>query len=201
MNRNWLLTAVGLATWLIAPLSARALDFTLSTTTVEEDGAVREVSSFAYDAATTVAIQAPATWKMLTTPATLTMVSSKLPGSEVRLEKSPFAPSAPFKEPDLARYREHALAQAPAGSTEVRLVGETEDALPIFDWTSREYILEYALYGQNYKRGVLFLNVDAKTQLRVTVLTSPADFDRVRKSAFRLLQSWRPSTSASPPRR
>lgn len=190
----------GVATWVVTVAPARALDFTLSTVTVEEDGLRSEVSSFAYDASTTVAIQAPSTWKFLTTPAILTMVSSKLPGSEVRLEKSPFTPEVAFKAPDLARYRDHALAQAPAGSTEVRLTGETEDPLPIFDWKDYEYILEYALYGQNYKRGVLFLNVDGKTQLRVTVVAPPADFDRVRKSAFRLLQSWRPLNAASPRR-
>lgn len=189
------------AACLIAAVPAPALDFTLSTTTVEEDGFPREVSCFSYNATTTVSIQAPSTWKILATPAMLTMASPKAPGSEVRLEKSPFAPTVSFKEPDLTRYREYALAQAPAGSTEVRLTGETENPLPILDWTDYEYMIEYALYGQSYKRGVMFLNVDATTQLRVTVLSPPADFDRVRKSAFRLLQSWRPVAAAASPYR
>ncbi len=192
--------AGALATFLVAAPTAPALDFTLSTRTIEQDGFPREVSYFAYDAQTTVAIQVPARWKILTTPATLTLVSESMPGSEVRVEKSSFAPSAQFKEPDLTHYHDHALAQAPAGSTEVRLTAEKEDPLPIFNWTGREYVLEYALYGQNHKRSVLFLNVDATTQLRVTVVGSPTDFDRAHKAAYALLQSWRPTTSPPPAR-
>lgn len=194
------MTAGALAAFLLGTLPASALDFTVLTRTVEEDGFPRPVSYFAYDATTTVTIQAPARWRILGTPATLTMVSPSLPGAEVRVEKSSFAPTVLFKPPDLERYHAYALAQAPAGSTEVRLTEEKENPLPIFDWTDREYVLEYALYGQNCKRSVLFINVDAATQLRVTAVGSPADFERVRKAVYSLLQSWRPSSSAPPGR-
>lgn len=186
-----------LAAFLAAAVpSAPALDFTLSTKTVQEDGYAREVSYFSWDAKTTVAIQPPPKWKILATPATMTMVSPNFPGSEVRIEKSPFEPGMQFKEPELGRYREQALAQAPAGSTEVRLTDEKADPLPIFDWTDREYVLEYALYALNYKRSVLYLNVDAATQLRVTAVGPLADFDRVHKAAHALLHTWQPAAVA-----
>lgn len=196
----WRKAAGALVTFLLAASSASALDFTLSTRMVDEDGFPREVSSFAYDATTSVAIQVPPKWRILTTPATITMVSPSIASGEVEIEKSPFAASVPFKEPDLARYHEYALAQVPAGSTEVHLKEEKEEPLPIFDWIDREYVLEYVLYNVNYKRSILFVNMDAATQMRVMATALPDNFDQVHKAAYKLLQSWRPLTApASPP--
>ncbi len=198
MKARWF---VAVCTLLAVPAAVpvRALDFTLSTKSVEEDGYPRQVSFFTYDARTSVIIRAPATWRITTTPDTLVMSSPVLPGAEVRLEKSLFAPAMPFQGEDLKRYRQAAQAQAPPGSTEVVVTGDKENPLPILDWTGHEFILEYAFYGQRFKRSVLFLNLDNVQQLRVTAVGAAADFDRVQQAAYKLMQSWQASSSVVEP--
>ncbi len=198
MKFTWLVAACTPLVFLTA-LPVHALDFTLSTKSVEEDGYPRQVSYFAYDAQTNVIIRAPAKWQITTTPTTMILTSPSLPGSEVRLEKSPFAPSLLFKEQDLERYRQHALTQAPPGSAEVLVTAEKENPLPIFDWTDHEFLVEYAFYGQRFKRSILFLNLDAAQQLRVTAVGLSADFDQVHRAAYALLQSWQATPSAVKP--
>lgn len=181
---------------------ARALDFTLSTKSVEEDGYPRDVSYFAYDEHTTVIIRAPARWQISSTSAALVMTSQDFSVSEVRLEKSPFTPGLPFKDQNLERYRQHALTQVPIGSTEVLVSADSENPLPIFDWTGHEFSIDYTFYGQRFKRAVLFLNLDATQQLRLNIVGPASDFDRIHKAAYALMHHWQASSSsvAKPPR-
>ena len=200
MKSIWFVAACALPALLAAP-PARALDFTLSTKTVEEDGYPSEVSYFKYDAQTTVAIRAPLRWQISGTPATLVLISQSFPTSEVRLEKSPFTPGVPFEDKGLERYRQHALAQVPPGSTEVLVTKEAWNPLPIYNWTDYEFLVEYTLFGQRLKRSVMFLNLDASQQLQVTAVGPDTDFGRVHKASLVLLQSWQASSSTAVPTR
>ena len=200
MKSTWYVAACTLPVFLTA-LPVRALDFTLSTKSIMEDGYPSQVSCFAYDEQTTVAIRAPAKWKISTTPATRVLTSPSVTGGEVRLEKSPFTPSVPFKDKDLERYRQHALTQAPPGSTELLVTADTGNPLPIFDWTDHEFFVEYTLYGQRFKRSVLFLNLDTAQQLRVTAVGRSADFEQIHEAAYALLHTWQALPSAAKPPR
>ena len=97
-----------------APL-ARALDFQLNSSVVEEDGFKHEQPFFRNDDKTNVFVTLPPAWDRTAEPGSLTLTAPGETDSMVRVEKSPFAPDLPFKDPSLDTYRHRVLGTIPQG--------------------------------------------------------------------------------------
>ena len=198
--RAWRFSAAQLllgAMLAFAPLPCRAFDFTLNSFKVEEDGFTHEESYFTRDARTNIGIRIPPQWTAAGAPAALSLTSPSAAGSSLRLEPSALTPAVTFLDAGLADYRKIVLAEVPAGSTEVRLTDEKANPLPIFHWTDHEFTVEFSLYGQRYVRSVVFINLDPKQQMRLTIVGLKADFARVHEAGYTLLQSWQEMPVAS----
>lgn len=173
--------------------AARALDFRLDTTSIMFDGFPTRQSFFHSDEANAVYISLPGgTWTASGVPDSLTLTSSKLTAAQIRLEKSNSSASdADFKvKTALDDYRRRAVAGAPSGATSVTVVAEHDLPVDFYHWRDYEFILDYAFFGQSYRRGTLFLDLNPKEQIVVTYTALPTDFDAVRSTALGVLRSW-----------
>ncbi len=179
--------------------SCLAFDFTLSTLKVEEDGFTHDQSYFSRDPRTNIGIRVPPLWLATGTPAALTLTLPAVTGSTLRLEPSAQTPATAFDDKGLDTYRKAVLAEIPPGAINIRLSGEKTNPLPIFHWTDHEFTMEYSLYGQLYTRSVLFVNLDARQQIRLSSIAPKTAFDQVHEAGFSLLQSWQdmPVTAAT----
>ncbi len=169
---------------------AYALDFRLHAATIEEDGFKREQTYFQNDAQTRVTIAPPAGWTREDDPASLTLTPPDLTHGMVRIERSSVGPAVTFQDAGLVAYRKRILADLPQGVTDVKQAAEIADPLPIFNWKSREFTMDYELFGQSYRRSVLFLNLNTKEQLMMTTVALTHDFDRVHTAGMDVLRSW-----------
>lgn len=183
----------GAALALLCAPAARALDFQLDSLYIDFDGFRTEQPYIRYDDANIVYLTLPrGSWSATGSAAALTLVSSKWPTAQVRLEKSASpAADTDFKTPaDVEAYRKRALASAPQGATGVSLVVERDMPADFFHWRDYEFVVGYDFAGQSFRRGVMFLDLDAKQQMVVTYVALPADFEAVRGTALMVLRSW-----------
>lgn len=169
---------------------AGALDFVVHTMTVEEDGFTKEVAYVGNDARTNVLLMLPARWNRVDSAASLTLTPPDINNSLVRLEKSSLAPDTPFADKGLDTYRRRAQTGVPQGVTGLQCVQENDNPLPIFGWKDHEFIFTYDFFGQAYKRGVLFVDLNAREQIMLTCVAPADQFDRVRGAGLDVLRSW-----------
>lgn len=179
-----------LSATLACPRLCPAFDFTLNTVRVEEDGFTRDQSYFTRDAQMKIGIRIPPQWTALGNANALVLTSNTFTECAVRLEPSGLTPATPFDEKGLEIYRKLILADAPAGATGVRFVEEKTNPLPIFHWIDHEFTLEYSLFGRLFTRGVIFINLDATQQMRLTAVGPKTTFGQVHDAGYQLLQSW-----------
>ena len=170
--------------------TVRALDFRLSSYTVEEDGFRHEQTFFRHDDKTNVLVSLPVGWDRAAEPASLTLTSAAQTDALIRLEKSPFTPDTPFKDQGLDAYRQRVLAGVPQGATEVRITGEHDEPLPVFHWKDYEFVVDYVFFGRTFRRSVVFVDLDAREQIMVTTLSPGSGYDQVRSVTFDVLRSW-----------
>lgn len=102
----------------------------------------------------------------------------------------------PFDEPGLEALRKLGRAALPPHVTEATNLWETVNPVIIHGWTSFEVGFDYVQSGRRFCRSVLFINLDAKRQIRFIVDAVPAEFAPHYKSAYRSLATWwEPSAS------
>ena len=191
MSRSFHLALIVLAFACIGGAwTVRALDFQLSSSTVEEDGFKHEQSFFHHDDKTDVLISLPAGWDRAAEPASLTLTSPTETDALIRLEKSPFAPDLAFKDKGLDTYRRRVLAAVPQGATETQIAEEHDEPLPIFRWKDYEFVVDYVFFGRAFRRSVVFVDLDAQEQIMVTTAAPKAGYDRIHSVALDVLRSW-----------
>ena len=174
------------------PLTVRALDFQLHSLKVEEDGLTYERSYFSGDEHTRVMIDLPHGWSISDGPGFLSATPQELADSILRIEKSPLTPDTPFRDKGLDVYRQRLLAAVPREAVNVRMVQEQADPLPVFRWKDYEWIVEYDYFGQSFRRGAMFVNLNAREQILLTTVARRDHFDAVHEAGLNVLRSWNP---------
>ena len=176
--------------WLAVP--SRALDFQLRPTTTVDDGFTHEHSCFSYDDRADMQIDLPRGWRTTADAGSITSVPPDASGALLRIEKSTLGPDTPFRDAGLDVYRRRALAGVPQGAVNARIVAEKADPLPIFGWKDYEVTVSYDFFGQSLSRSVVFINLNPKQQILLTVSATQGDFDKVRGQGMTVMQSWVP---------
>ena len=176
--------------FLAAP--SRALDFQLHPTTTVDDGFTHEHSCFSYDDRSDMQIDLPRGWRTTADASSINSVPPDASGALIRIEKSSLAPDTPFRDAGLDVYRRRALAGVPQGAANIKIVAEKADPLPIFGWKDYEFTVSYDFFGQSLSRSVVFINLNPKQQILMTVSATQGDFDKVRGQGMTVMQSWVP---------
>ena len=171
---------------------SRALDFQLHPTTTVDDGFTHEHSCFRYDDRSDMQIDLPRGWHTTADAGSITTVAPDASGALIRIEKSPLTPATLFRDAGLDVYRQRVLAGIPQGATNTRIVTEKADPLPIFGWKDYEFTVSYDFFGQSLRRSVVFVNLNPKEQILMTVSAGQSEFDKVRGQGMTVMQSWMP---------
>lgn len=170
--------------------SVRALNFQLRHIQTLDDGAKVDHTCFQYDESTEVLLDLPKDWSTSSTAICVTSSPPSRPNDQIQLEKSLLTPDTSFQEKGLETYRQRSLAMIPRGAQNIHVVGEQADPLPIFGWKDYEFTVDYDFYGQTFRRGTFFINIDSKLQLVMTTTSAPDTFAAMHTAAFRVLRSW-----------
>ena len=176
-------------------LSARpsqALDFQLRTVETLDDGFKHEHSCFRYDDHSDMQIDLPRGWNTTADARSITSVSPDGSGAVIHLEKSALTPDTPFRDTGLDVYRRGVLSGLPEGAVNARIVAEKANPLPIFGWKDYEFTVTYNFFGRDLRRGVVFVNVNPKQQVLMTVSAEQGNFEQVHSQGLTLMQSWTP---------
>ncbi len=169
-----------------------ALDFRLHTTETEDDGFKHEHSCFRYDEHSDMQIDLPKGWITTAEPSSMTSVPPDASGAVIQVEKSAFTPDTPFRDAGLDVYRRRALSGVPEGAVNARIIVEKANPLPIFNWKDYEFTMAYNFFGRDLRRSVLFINVNPKQQILLTVTAEQGDYEKVYGQGLTLMQSWIP---------
>ncbi len=116
---------------------------------------------------------------------------SKVPDASFRIAISPLTPEEAMSDPEsLERYRASALSFVPAGATEVTVLEEAANPLPINHWQSHVFVVTYQA-GANVRRlSVTFVNVNPTSQLVLVTSAPPRAFADAADRSFQIIRSW-----------
>ena len=193
MKKHVAIAATFLLTGLVPPMNA--LDFVVRSKNVQEDGFTKEQLYVRNDARSDVWLILPGEWSRTDGPDSLTLTPPKVSNALVRVEKSSLAPNTEFRGDGLEVYRRRATADIPQGATNVLCREERDAPLPIFGWKDHEFIFTYDFFGQAYRRGVLFINLNAREQIILTCVAPAESFDKVHNEGLDVMRSWQPVPS------
>lgn len=115
----------------------------------------------------------------------------KLSDATYRIGHSPLSPKDAFDDAAaLEKYRAAALGLAPAGTTEVKLIEEATNPLPINEWTSHGFVLSYQAGANVTKLSVTFLNVNPTTQLLLVTRAPSGTFAEAADRSYHIIRTW-----------
>lgn len=180
-----------LVSFLATVRCASALDFNLRTATIDKDGIQNEQSYFQYDRATNVFLDLPRRWSISSSADAIVAIPLDSRRAYVRIERSTFTAETKFEPAEREVYRKKVSSALKELSGALRSVEERENVLPVFGWTSLEFLVDFEAFGSTYRGSVLFLNLNAKEQLQVTMVGSAQEFEELRGAGLRILRSWR----------
>lgn len=115
----------------------------------------------------------------------------KVPDASFRVATSPLTPDETMNEPaSLERYRASALNVVPAGATDVKVLEETINPLPINRWKSYAFSVSYRVGANLTNLGVTFVNVNATSQLMLVTSSASRNFAEAADRSFQIIRSW-----------
>ena len=114
---------------------------------------------------------------------------SDIHDAAMKLSKSRMTPEIAFDEKGLKLYRPAAQSYVPAQATDVQMIEENSDAIPINNWTDHQFIFTYKLFGTPYRESVTFFNYSPTEQLVFDVRSREADYEKTYSRSYRVLNS------------
>ena len=115
----------------------------------------------------------------------------KVPDASFRIATSPFSPDEAMNdETSLERYRTSALSYVPGGATEIKVLEETTNPLPINRWQSHRFLISYQAGANVAKLSVTFLNVNPTTQLVLLTTASTRNWEEAAGRSFEIIRTW-----------
>jgi hypothetical protein len=99
------------------------------------------------------------------------------------MAQAPLEAPQNFDEPTVKRLQERVLQSVPPDSRDVSVLAADKNPLMVNGHETFEVTVAYQLYGEQYRRSVLFMNL-SDTQLTFSFVSRKSDFDRLHQ-AFR----------------
>ncbi len=175
---------------------SHALDFQLRPVETVDDGFKHEHSCFRYDDRSDMQIDLPRGWRTTADSNSITSVPPDVSGAVIRIEKSALTPDTLFRDAGLDVYRQRVLSGIPERAVNTRIVAEKANPLPIFGWKDYEFTVVYDFFGRTLRRSVVFVDLNSKEQILMTVSAEQSDFDKIYSQGLTLMQSWVPSPAS-----
>lgn len=137
-----------------------------------------------------VLFSTPGGFKLDESASTLTLVSREDNTATVQVVASRI-PLLPLDTGDRRKLvRETILATAPKDATRAAIVSETENPFPINGWMTFQYTMSYGLYGQTYRKQIVFVRLHPYQELQFTAHAPEAMFGRTATALRSVLYSW-----------
>ena len=86
--------------------------------------------------------------------------------------------------------RETILATAPKDAARVEMVSETENPFPINGWTTFQFTMSYGLFGQTYKKQVVFVRLHQFQELQFIAQAPEKYFGNCTGAIAAILKNW-----------
>ena len=169
---------------------AYSLDFRLDTVSVIEDGFSHQHSYFQGEAGNKTSIDLPYDWASVSDEQSISVSPRNLSNCEIRVSKSPLTPQTAFNESTLDIYRNSVKSLIPRDAVNLRIIEEKPSPLPVFNWKDYEFVASYNLYGELFKRSMIFISLNPKEQILVSAVSPDISYEFVHKTALELMFSW-----------
>ena len=152
------------------------------------DGAKLQQLAFA-DGEKKVTYQPPRGWAYSGGPSQLTLRPPGKTQAEATITKLPLSGEDRFDDESLKKLVMEASATLPQGSQNVIVLSQEKNPVKIGRKETFLVILSYNLFGQAYKRSVLFLN-RGKEQIRFQLVCHDSDFQELQRDFLASQFSW-----------
>lgn len=114
----------------------------------------------------------------------------KMPEASMRLRRSPVFAETGFGSETFAGYQQAARSFLPPGATEVALVENEANPLPINHWSSLRITYFYQIANQAHRQSATFLNLKPTEQIVVQTTADERNFEDVSNRAFGIVRRW-----------
>ncbi len=137
-----------------------------------------------------VLFSAPSGFKLNESAPTLTLVSRQENTATVQVVASRI-PLLPLDTGDRRKVvRETILATAPKDATRAAIISESENPFPINGWMTFQFIMSYGLYGQTYRKQIVFVRLHPYQELQFTAHAPEAMSSATAAALRSVLHSW-----------
>jgi hypothetical protein len=137
-----------------------------------------------------VLISEPSYFKLTEGAKTPTFVSTEDRSATIHILSST-SPVLPLDKEDRAKaVRESVIASAPKDADRVEIVSEGENPFPINGWQTHQFTLSYGLFGQTFKKKVVFIRLHQYQELQFIAHAPDALFEKAAAGIGSILHSW-----------
>ena len=173
---------------LLAGIAQAELQLTPSLVEREGDGCKFKQLAFR-DGEKTITYLSPRGWSYSGSATQLTLRPPNKTQAEANITKIPLSQPGQFDDDTLKKLVTEAVARVPNGSSNVTVESLEKNPLVINRKETFLIVLSYNLFGQAYRRSILFLNRE-KEQIRFELVCRSADFKELQKAFMGSQYSW-----------
>jgi len=130
-----------------------------------------------------ISYEQPRGWTYTGDSSRIRFIPPNVPQAFGEMAQAPLPTPQNFDEPTIKLLQERVLQSVPADSRDVIVVGAEKNPLMINQHETFEVTVAYQLYGEHYRRSMLFMNL-SDTQLMFSFVSRKTDFDKLHQ-AFR----------------
>lgn len=137
-----------------------------------------------------VLISEPNYFKMSDSAATPTFISTEDRGTTVHLLTSG-TPVLPLENDERKKaVRDSILATAPKDADRVEISNESENPFPVNGWKTYQFTMSYGLFGQTFKKQVVFIRLHQFQELQFVAQAPENLFPKAAGAIGQILNSW-----------
>ena len=137
-----------------------------------------------------VLISEPNYFKLSDSAATPTFISNEDRGTTVHILTSG-SPVLPLDTDDRKKsVRDSVLATAPKEADRVEIVAESENPFPVNGWKTYQFTMSYGLFGQTFKKQVVFIRLHQFQELQFVAQGPDTLFPKATGAIGQILNSW-----------
>ena len=130
-----------------------------------------------------ISYEQPRGWSYTGDSSHIRFIPPNVPQAFGEMAQAPLSAPQNFDEPTMKLLQERVLQSAPPDSHDVTVLAAEKNPLMINAHETFEVTVAYQLYGEQYRRSMLFMNLP-DTQLAFSFVSRKADFDKLHQ-AFR----------------
>jgi len=128
-----------------------------------------------------ISYEQPRGWSYTGDSSRIRFIPPNVPQAFGEMAQVPLAAPQNFDEPTMKLLQERVLQSVPPDSRDVTVVAAGKNPLMINQHETFEVTVAYQLYGEEYRRSMLFMNL-ADTQLTFSFVSRKPDFDKLHQT-------------------